>query len=194
MRVTLILAVFLGLFWVMLRISRDEELRPSRWWRLPASLVPAWICSRFLADVILRDWSIDLGQLIVIVAVVALGFLWRESLAWLASGAFMATIFGDQFRLTGFQPTFRFARIALRDGDWKEALAMTQEELAKSPLNFEGLLLLAEIHIGLDEPAKALVELEKILANPDSTPDQRNTAEAWKSQCLKRQKQLEDGA
>jgi hypothetical protein len=169
MRLAVNIAVVVGMIWLMFRLSRDVEVLPGRWWRISLSLLPAWVIGGFVSEVLFKNEGVGFGGFTVVLCIVLLGYLWRGVLAHQFSLSFMGMLFGSQFRLTGFQPDFRLARLAVRDGDWEGALQRTEVELKKSPTNYEVLLLLTEIHVQARAFAKAFRALDTILDNPEAS-------------------------
>jgi hypothetical protein len=180
------IAVLAGLFWAMFRLTRKVELQRSRLWRIPLSVLPALIVSHTAADILMLNWgNPSLGGLAFIAAIVALGIIWCGPLADAFSVGFSGALFGTHFLLTGVKPDCRFARIALRDGDFDEALELVQVELKKEPLNHETLLTLCEIQASRRDAGAAIATLDTILNNPASSEDQIAVARAWREQCAK---------
>ena len=102
-----------------------------------------------------------------------LGFIWKSPMAHFFSLVFMRLLNGDLNRPTGIRAEFGAAKSLRKHGDIDDAFMHTRRELEKDPFNYEGLLLLAQLHIDVDEPERALEALDLILAKTPLTADQR---------------------
>ena len=144
------------------------ELRPSRWTRIIASLpIVLLITSVFnqlnAVSGYFALWGFGL-----------LGFLWASPIAHAATSGVHHLIFGEQNRLSsGVHASFSGARALKRHGDLPEAIRLTEAELEKEPLSYEGLMLLSELFEQVGEQQKAIGALQHLLQSGNLTANQR---------------------
>lgn len=148
--------------------TQPEELREYRWLKVAASMPLVLIIS----------WaSTDLNRVNACVAAFsfgALGFIWKAPIAHAGSLLFVRLLHGDMNRTTtGFRAEFGAAKALRKHGDLDDAMRHTRAELEKDPFNYEGLLLLAQLQIDLDQPDRALQTVDLILEKTPLTEDQR---------------------
>jgi uncharacterized membrane protein len=163
----------------MIALTRAPEVREGRKWRIAVSLPLVWVIAAQL--------FFGLGLVSGIAAILSLtllGFIWSGTLAHFASDSLVTMLHGEANLSAGHSPDFRYARGKIEDGDLTEAIRLTLHELEKNPANFEGLYLLAQLYFETHRPDKALNQIENILQNPDTTPEQFRRATAAKVECL----------
>ncbi len=114
------------------------------------------------------------------IAIVILAFLWHSILSWHFARIFTASMFGTGRAGGSFRPEYHMVRHFLKIGDPVQAQRALNEELEKDPLNYEGLLLQAQLHLDLKKHALAVKDLEKILSNPVATDAQKEIARSEK--------------
>lgn len=164
----------------MIVATRPPELHSRRGVRILFSLIWVWILSDWVCDLLLKtEGQPGAGAYVFLVSVMALAVTWIPVIAWWISEGFSRTLEGTH-RLTGLRPSFQLAKSSLKTGDTEGAMALTLEELEKDPLNYEGLLLMAQIHLDLDQPKEALKQLDKIINNPGATRGQVDIARSEK--------------
>jgi len=81
---------------------------------------------------------------------------------------------------SGAWPDFKGARSAASEGNLREAIRFTREELKKEPENYEGLMLLASLYVDEGSPEKAIESLGTILRCSNVTDEQRRSASEQK--------------
>jgi len=155
---------------VMFLLTQPKELREHRLLRIGVSLA-------------LVGAALNLGPIITVVVIAFLAFIWANVGSHYASGWVVNFLHRDVSSVTGIKPEYRFAKNHRRDGEIKEAVAAIEHELTKDPKNFEGLMLLAEIHEDLNQPEAALERLDVILRNPEATREQTELARHEKERC-----------
>jgi hypothetical protein len=147
--------------------TQPLELRHNRWWRIALSLpVVLLIVSVFWELAGIRGYFALWG-------VAILGFIWMGPMAHAATTLLQPILFGDLNRNSGIRAEFAGAKALRQHGDIAEALKLTEEELAKEPLNYEGLLLLAELCHESGHHSKAVKALDLLLTSRALTPAQR---------------------
>ena len=163
----------------MIALTQPLEVREGRWWRIAVSLpliwltaVPFFVGTSFISGVAL------------ILSLAFLGFIWSGTLAHYVSGLLVKALQGDGSVSAGHIPDFQYARIKIKDGDLAEAVRLTLHELEKDPNNYEGLFLLAQLYFETRRPDDALKQIEMILQNPATTPEQWQRASTAKIECL----------
>jgi predicted Zn-dependent protease len=67
---------------------------------------------------------------------------------------------------------FKYARSAMRDGEWAEAVRLMKIELEKEPENYEGLLLLASIYAHMGKHGRVVQTLDELLKVSTLTDEQ----------------------
>ncbi|MBI5775050.1 MAG: hypothetical protein HZA89_15090 [Verrucomicrobia bacterium] len=176
---------------VMLALSHPMDLRETRWTKIKFT----WLCAGVmlcLGTMVGLDW-IPLDNFIVRYIVIVLfaacvtGILacWIPNVAWLFSRPVDTLIFGGVgTQSAGHIPEYKYAREKALEGDFKEAIKMCQWELSKQPDNYEGLLLLATIHMEMKNPKLALAQVELILKIPHLSENQEREALHAKAECL----------
>jgi hypothetical protein len=148
--------------------TRPEELRELRWLKIVASMPPILIITWASYDLNLVNACFGTFSFAI------LAFLWKSPIAYAGSLLFMRMIQGDMNRLTtGVRAEFGAAKALHKHGDLDDALKHTRAELEKEPYSYEGLLLLAQIHIDLDQPERAMKAVDLILERTQLTEDQR---------------------
>jgi hypothetical protein len=164
----------LVLFW---RACEPEEIRHYRKWRLPAVMVLTWV--------LVRLWSPARPQMSMIPGLlifVGVGSLWGPVVThWTAGGVIRFLFGGGGGR---FRTDFNFARARAAEGDVEGTVAALHEELEKDPLNYEGLMLLASAYQHLKRPDDALIQIDRILCNPEAGLDQKKIALAAREETL----------
>ena len=116
--------------------------------------------------------------------IVALGYLWGGAIAHLVAGGITNSLYGRGSQSAGHTPDFKYARAAALDGDFKEAIKLAEWELSKQPDNYEGLVLMATIYMESSRPKLALEQLDRIVASPQATDEQRRLAAQARLECL----------
>ena len=164
---------------VMIALTQTLDVREGRWWKIAVSLP--------LILLITAPFSSGLGLLngvALILSISFLGFIWSGTISCYASGLLLRILHGDANVSAGHIPDFQFARARIDDGDFEDAIKLTLHELEKNPNNYEGLMLLARLYFQMHRPDEALKQIEAILQNPDTTPEQIERATAAKIECL----------
>ena len=155
-----------------LAATQHHELRAFRWLKIAVSLpLVVLIASVF-------DEMSGAGGWFALWPVALLGFIWKSPLAHLASAGVSRLIYGDLNRSTGIRAEFGGPKALLQHGDLEDALRVTLQELEKEPRNYEGGLLLSEIHQAMDQPKLAAKALERLLGSGGLTADQKHTVSA----------------
>ena len=167
-----------SLFW----LTQEPELRGRRWKLIP-SVPLAFIIGYPVCSGLLGDTQLSHGYIAVFFCIVGFGILWASEISWKCSGSFVSFLQGDARYYSSSRPEFRFARSHKRDGNFEEALRLTQIELEKDPNNYEGLMLAATLCHMLDLPEKAIEHLDMILSNPEMTDSQRDVARTERAKC-----------
>lgn len=164
-------AIFAGMGWLL---TQPEELRANRWRRILLSLPFVILFSNTLAGNLraARSFLAVFVLFLGVMAAFAIAFIWRSVLAHYGAGAAGRLIYGDMNVRTGVRSDFRAAKSFYSHGELREAFQEVRAELKHDPLNYEGLLLLADLHLQSGFPAKALLELDRLLQNPRLTPAQ----------------------
>jgi hypothetical protein len=150
-----------------LALTYPEELRGGRWLKVVFSMPPVLVIASALhqlnhANAYLSAFSFGV-----------LGFIWKSPIAHYGSLAFIRMLHGDLNRPTGIRAEFGAAKALHKHGELDDALLHTKRELEKDPQNYEGLLLLAQIHIDLEKPERALETIDRLLADTPLTEEQR---------------------
>ena len=173
--------VFAGVGWLL---TQPVELRSRRGLRIVCSLPFVSLFANTLARRVQDIGSAIDGMLFLWgpMAMFVVALIWRNVLGYYAGRAAGRLIFGDLNSRTGVRADFRAAKSFLSHGEFSEALEETTAELKRDALNYEGLLLLADVHQHLGAPARALGALQKLSTNRELTPSQRALVQARQSQ------------
>ena len=99
-----------------------------------------------------------------------------DRLAGLFANGLVNFLNSEPTRTSGFLPDYRPAKIAARDGDLSQAILFTEEQLEKNPNHYEGLMLLGSLCADAGQPDKAIQMMNRIIANPEATGKQKQTA------------------
>jgi hypothetical protein len=165
---------------VMLLLSRPPELRRWRAVKMWVSL-PMLAVAGVIMAINAGDPASAIGQVGFYAFFIGIpAIMWAPEMAWHSSRLLSTLLHGDGRAGGGFRPEYHLARHYLKEGDLAEALRHCQEELDKEPNDFEGLLLLAQIWLDRKRPPEAIKALERIIASPLATDEQRATAIAEK--------------
>lgn len=170
---------------VMLALSAPVDLREGRLKKIKFT----WLCVGvvvLLAQLPLDNFFIRFF-VIVVNAACFTGILgcWIPNVAWFFSRPVDTLIFGGvATQSAGHIPEYKYAREKALEGDFKEAIKLCQWELSKQPDNYEGLLLLATIHMEMKNPKLALEQVELILKIPHLSENQEREARQAKAECL----------
>jgi hypothetical protein len=161
---------------VMVLLSHPEELRPGRIWKMAVSL-PMLAIGLSIMAANAGNPAAAFGQVTFYVFFIGIPILiWTPTMTWHAA-RFLSTILHGSGRAGGgFRPEYGLVRFHMKEGDLDEALKLLDEELDKDRNNFEGLLLLAQIHLYKKQPQKAIAALQTIIAAPNTTDEQRTLA------------------
>jgi len=116
--------------------------------------------------------------------ILALALIWCGPIAHLLAGPITNFIYSRGSQSAGHIPNYKYAREKALDGDFKEAIKMCQWELSKQPDNYEGLLLLATVHMEMKQPKLALEQVAVILKIPHLSEQQEREALHAKAECL----------
>src|SRR5688500_13810505 len=121
--------------------THPHELREHRWLKIILSFPPVLIISSAgyatsAANAYFAAFSFAI-----------LAFIWKSPLAHFFSLVFMRMLTGDLNRPTGIRAEFGAAKSLHKHGDIDDAFLHTRRELEKDPFSYEGLLLLAQLHI-----------------------------------------------
>jgi hypothetical protein len=152
--------------------THPEELRDHRWLKIILSMPPVLIIASALFELS------PINAYFSAFSIALLAFIWKSPLAHFSSLVFIRLLNGDMNRPTGIRAELGAARSFYKHGELDDALRHTKLELNKDPYHYEGLLLLAQIYIDLDQPDRALKTLDLILAKTPLTAEQRATIEA----------------
>jgi hypothetical protein len=153
-----VIAVLVSIGTVLAGIAatHPHELRPHRWLKIVLSLpIVLLITSEFYQ-------LSQIGGYFAIWGFAILAFIWKSPMAHLGSLCVHRLIYGDMNRPTGVQPDFFGPKALRKHGDIKEAIHLCEQELAKEPLSYEGLLLLSELLLEDGKPERALKALESL--------------------------------
>jgi hypothetical protein len=150
-----------------LAVTQQEEVREGRWWKVGFSMPPVLVIASALHE--MNAINAYFGAF----SFGILGFIWKSPIAHYGSIAFMRMLNGDMNRPTGIRAEFGAAKAFHKHGELDEALAHTKRELEKEPYSYEGLLLLAQLYVDLDQPEKALKTLDTLLEHTPLTAEQR---------------------
>lgn len=155
-----------------LAATHPLELREYRWLKIALSLpIVLLITSVYQELGAFRGYFAMFG-------IGVLGFIWKSPIAHCMSGGFMKLILGNWNQPSGIRAEIGGPRALFKHGEYDEALVLTQRELEKDPMNYDGLLLLADIYEALSRPTDAQKALQKLLNKPALTADQRNMIQA----------------
>lgn len=155
-----------------LAATHPEELRPFRWLKIALSLpIVVLVVSVFHELGPIRGYFAMFG-------IGVLGFIWKSPIAHFLSFGFTRLIVGDWQRPTGVRCELAGPRALFKRGDLPDALRLLLQELDKDPFNYEGLLLLADLHEAMDRPTEAAKPLEKLLNKPGLSADQTSMVSA----------------
>lgn len=160
----------------MLLLSQPEELRPGRVWKMAVSL-PLLAIGFSVMTISAANPAAGIGQVgfyVFFMGVPAL--IWAPNLAWFGARLLSAVLHGSGRAGGGFRPEFGLVRFHLKEGNLDEAMRLLDEELDKDRNNFEGLLLLAQLHLYRKQPRKAIAALDAIITAPNTTDEQRALA------------------
>ena len=177
------IAVIVCLVTVLAGIAATHplELREHRWLKIALSLpLVVLIAATFHELAPVRGYF-------AMFSIGILGFIWKSPMAHLCSGGFLRLITGNMNQTSGIRAELAGPKALLKHGDLTDALAVTLRELEKDPLNYEGLLLLADTHEALDQPGPAARALEKLLRRPGLTADQRKMVRSRREKIEERQ-------
>ncbi|MGZ8920106.1 MAG: tetratricopeptide repeat protein, partial [Limisphaerales bacterium] len=152
--------------------THPEELREHRWLKMILSMPPVMVIASALAELS------PINAYFSAFSIALLAFIWRSPLAHFSSLGFMRLLNGDMNRPTGIRAELGAARSLRKHGELDDALRQTKLELDKEPYHYEGLLLLAQIYMDMDQPDRALKTLDLILARTPLTEEQRVTVTA----------------
>ncbi|MBM3821610.1 MAG: hypothetical protein FJ404_01770 [Verrucomicrobia bacterium] len=132
-----------------------------------------------------------LGTTLLFFVFVFVVVLWAPYFAHRYSISFSRFLFSIPVKLGAFRPHYDEARFAASEGRLKEAVELIQDELDKSPTDFEGLMLLASGYQAMEEPEKAIAVARQIQNNPDANPEQQAAAYHVVTECLAQQHDLQ---
>jgi cytochrome c-type biogenesis protein CcmH/NrfG len=153
-------------------LTRPQPLRKWRALRILLTLPVVWWARANL------NRPLELGTGIpLIVCCLVLTLLWFDVGAHYAAGGVSSLVFGSGNAPTGFQPDFSIPRAFERRGEFEEAIEHARNELAKAPLSYEGLLLLAGLYERTGRAREALSALEILLTSEALTEAQRELAQ-----------------
>ncbi len=164
---------------VMIALTRPIEVREGRRWKILVSLPLIWLITGAFSN-----GPRFISGAAAILSITFLGFIWAGTIAHFASGSLVRMLQSDANLGAGHIPDFKYARARIEDGDLAGAITLTRHELEKNPGNYEGLFLLAQLYFESHQPDDALEQIEHILRNPDTTPEQAQRATAAKVECL----------
>lgn len=173
-------------FLMMLALSQPIELRESRWPKIKFTFLCVGLAA-LLSQVPLDNFFVRYAVIVVFAACVTGIFgCWLPNASWLMFSRPMdSMIFGGVgTQSAGHIPDYKFAREKALEGEFKEAIKLCQWELSKQPDNYEGLLLLATIHMEMKNPKLALEQVELILKIPHLSEPQEREALHAKAECL----------
>ena len=156
--------------------THPEELREHRWLKMLLSIPPVLVVASALSELG------PINGFFSAFCIALLAFIWKSPLAHFSSLAFMRLLSGDMNRPTGIRAELGAARSFYKHGELDDALRHTKLELDKEPYHYEGLLLLAQIYIDMDQPERALKTLDRILAKTPLTEEQRATIRVTRQQ------------
>jgi hypothetical protein len=160
----------IGCFFIIafgIAVTHPEELRGHRWLKIILSIPVVLVIASAVHELNAINAYFSAFSFAV------LAFIWRSPIAHFFSLVFMRLLNGDMNRPTGIRAEFGAAKRLHIHGDLDDALKHTRRELEKDPFNYEGLLLLAQIYIDIDEPLNAVKTLNLALCKSTLTPEQR---------------------
>ena len=164
--------VCIGTVLVGIAATHPHELRPHRWLKIILSLpIVVLIASEFYQ-------LSQIGGYFAVFGFAILAFIWKSPLAHLGMLGVHRLIYGDMNRHTGVQPDFFGPKALRKHGDIKEAIQLTERELEKDPLNYEGLLLLSELYQEGHHSGQALRPLTKLLNEAKLSREQREAVQS----------------
>lgn len=148
--------------------TQPEELRQFRWLKIGLSMPPVLV----ITSAVIQLGAINAYFSAFSFAILA--FIWRSPIAHAGSLVFMRLIQGDVNRVTsGVRAEFGAAKALRKHGDLDDALRQTKAEHEKEPYNYEGLILLAQIYLDLEDIEAARRSLDLVLRRSVLTPEQR---------------------
>jgi hypothetical protein len=170
---------------LLIAVTQPIDLRAHRWRRIGLSL--PWVT--FLGQILIDrglpgGWTGGVATMMWLsVNIGILGLIWGGPLAGLAAHGVVRLLDPpfQEARLT--RPDFSAARRHRQEGELKEAVEAARKELKKDAVNYEGLILLAQLYQDLNLPEEALKQLDIILGNPQATDDQKEAARVEKEAC-----------
>lgn len=131
------------------------------------------------------------AHVFVVFLFVALVLLWVPFFSQRFAVSFTRFLHSVPVRRGAFRPNYDEARYAASQGRLKEAMELIQDELDKSPTDFEGLMLLASGYQALEEPERAMTLARRISRNPMACPEQKEAANHVYNECLSLQHKLQ---
>lgn len=189
------LAVYVLAACLMFRLSRDGAGGRYPWTRILLSLLLISVIVEAAALTIRSDGLGTMGKgegIAVIVSIALLSFLWGPVIAHhLGFGLSHFMFVGSAEYNKGIRPDFRAVRSFIKDEEFERARELVERELTKDEKNYEGRLLLAEIHCALKRPDLALKEVDVILNNPEAMPAQKEIAQKNRDYCLQLARHVE---
>ena len=102
-----------------------------------------------------------------------IGIIWRSVVAWHGAQLLSRLIDDSSGGDGGFRPKFTHARGLMKDRNLIEALEELKRQICKEPTNYEGLLLLSEVHQRMGDAPESIAAQETILSNDDATDGQK---------------------
>jgi hypothetical protein len=165
------LAVFVG-------ATQPEALRARRWGKIIPSVGLVWLIARLAVLGVA-------GGFLAVWLTVLLAFLWAPVISHYTSGWLLGWLCRFSSDEGGFRINYTAARIFAEERRFAEAIEAVRRELRKSPLDYEGHLLLAALHRELKQPLEAAAALAVVINNPAATEEQRNAARAGKEELRK---------
>jgi hypothetical protein len=175
---------------VMWLLSRSVEFRAGRWRKIlftaPAILLLAWGFDHAVAHQ--GDAFFTVG--VFSGATILFALIWMPELTHIGASGFSHLLYGDGRAGGGFVPDYKDARWKIEEGNLEAAIKLTKDQLAKSPTDYEGLILLATLYNETDRPKEALAQLERILSNPLTTDTQRREVMGAKLDLINTHKDL----
>jgi len=165
--------------WLFWKLTNHEELRPRRWIRIVPSLFIVFCLCESLRQEINQDMIGSIALFVI------LAFIWAPTLSHIGSKSFVHFIFSDSDRsiLGGFVPDYHIARSFIEEEKWEDAMKAVEYELDKDSNNYEGRRLMASLYLQINEPKKAIAQLQVILANPHATDEQKQFARHGIQEC-----------
>lgn len=172
-------------FAVLYPLTRDPDAPPHGRLKLILTMPGVWLLANRLIGGSLADF------IFLVFLFVAIIFLWAPFISHRYSVSFSRFLFSVPQKRGAFRPNYDEARFAASEGRLAEAISLIQDELDKSPDDFEGLMLLASGYQAMEEPERAMSIARRIQSNRMACLEQKEAANHLFTECLSLQHQLQ---